>query len=347
MFKSIRIAAAAAAILLTTGCGPMLYKATGGLIGDPGEVVVNEFGWGQEDTLYKKLVDVHKGGHFKADKKAVIPRVRVAVTQTASAYARADGGLGTTALQTAEVNMMIKLAKIEDSIYQQIAKAAYDDLVVRLKGLGYEILPNDVLTKSKAYQWAINEKEPNPSIIKGMMQPEIAYATPPGMPVYFEPGEKSAVGGFVSALTGQNSAMMNMRLVEELDAASITLTIYIHTIKFYTRGGTFASSAEIQVKPVLQIQSASLQYLSAKNRTSMFGNMGSLSLKKPMETAKPFGTIQDDFSFDIDFLQGFGVGDKKRSIKALVVEKDQFAAVSTDLVKSLNRMFELAIKDEL
>ena len=298
----LKVGALALVFLTVQGCGPMLYRMTNGMIGDPGEVVVDEFNFSAADSSPAAVAgdyfDETHADSMDKEVRLVIPTVRFLFNTRQGASATAHGSTN-RAGYTAKAKVTMNLANVDDKVFQQIADENWARLKSGLEGLGFKIVDPSEYAGNENWKKLL-EKDTR----KGEVKPidfyggEFVMVTPKGMPAYTYPGEEGALSVFGAFNLSSRSDILEQNLAKDLDKAIVvTPTFVIDFAKCYKSGGTFSDTAAAQCKPVMTLrQNTTTKFANMTKMDSFLGAQsaaGQINLTRNIETSENFGSVQE------------------------------------------------------
>lgn len=352
---TLKACALALVVLAAQGCGPMLYRMTNGMIGDPGEVVVDEFDFSAASSSPAKVAgdyfDETHADSMDSEIRLVIPTVRFLFNTRQGAAASAQGSTN-KAGYSASVKVTMNLANVDDKTFQQIADENWAKFKSGLEGLGFKIIDPSEYADNENWKKLV-EKD------KGEVKPidffggEFVMVTPKGMPAYTYPGEEGALSVFGAFNLSSRSDILEQNLAKDLDKAIVlTPTFVIDFAKCYKSGGTFSDTAAAQCKPVMTLR---------HNTTTKFANMtkmdsflgaqsaaGQINLTRNIETSESFGGVQkvDSDSTEI-YIPYYSYTSSSSSVYAVVADAGRYKEVAGKVIGAGIDLTLATIKEEM
>lgn len=336
-------AAAALAALTAAACGPMIHKATGGKLGQAGEIEVKPIDpaavAADPKAVAAHYFDRSFTENFKDNATVIVPRFRVAFITKTKAGATAQAALDNSRTQ-ASVRVSTQLDGVDVAQMQAITDAAYANFIDGLKAKGWNLVTADqLLTKSQLISGvAAKGIKSGEEVSEG-----IRIFVPTGQPVYYSVGEMSGLSGTASLFSGDNAEQIHQKLLAEQKASIMSVDLTVDFTRYLTAGGMLATSAEVQVKPVLSVTPGSrLTFLAVKdlNRVGIGGitiGPGLLTVKAPIESDQSFGQMTQQESTAGDVIAAAFLNQEKGRY---VVQADpaRYQAVAGSLLEATTTM---------
>lgn len=348
---------AAGAVVLAAGCGPLLHKHTGGLIGDPGEVVVNDFDFGKLESntldVAEDYFDETNASAFEEETRVFVPTVRLLFNTRQGAAASAQGRT-TRAGYSTTVKVKMNLAGVDNKTFQKIADETWADLKTRLEGLGLEVV--DPAKYQDSENWKkLTDKDVNKEGIKpfDIYGGEFVFTTPEGMPAYTYPGEEGGLSVFGAFNLSNRADMIEQDIAKELGKVLVVVPTYvIDFAKCYTQGGTFSNTAKAECKPVMILRyNTVMKYVSTEKLDGFMSAQsaaGQVNLTENVETNADFGTVTeiDTDSFEL-YIPYHSYSGSETGVYAVNADPEKFAAAAQKVIDAGNQMIFAIVKDEI
>lgn len=300
-------------------------------------------------TDIRKLVDVKSLKAARGVKRVAVPGYRVIYTTRSKVVANAEdwlGGVGGGRSSGAKATMEVVLGNVDFETLQKVTDAAYADFLEDLKASGIEVVPQETVLASQAFQklklTGSNAEKP---YTKRSRDAKTHYlvASPTAIPLWFTNWD----GDISDQGMSQHNTKALLAMSKELDALLLFPIMHIDFASLGSSGGKFARRASVNAKAAIYTNPAYTLFYIGNDKGFSFARIhDGIGVE-----GDPGEFVTADQSSNGAFIEGmqkigidFGPVKSKKNM-VLQTNRENFHSLAYEALTGTNEAFRRALQE--